>query len=347
MPEGTEMSATGVLRSREIFINFAVWKLSEQLMKDEKLLNDEIRRQAESLASGKDLREGTAEAPYGTRGGRVCRVRPDVMTVDDIVSAVPRLGNHRKLVERLMRMLWLDKVNHVHGKYCYEEGIPFSHLLVEDQFRIKLRIDGEENLARFAEGPFITVSNHPFGALDGILLLHIVGTYREDFRVMVNMILNYLSAMRPSFIAVDPSKSDDPAKRRATMQGIKEAMRHIRDGHPMGFFPAGAVAKVSRDLRIRDREWQPSVIRLINQMKVPVIPIYFHGHNGTFFNILGMIDWRLRTLRLPRELFNKTGQEVLVSIGKPIMPERQAEFTDLESFGKFLRESTDRLRSIK
>lgn len=314
------------------------------LMKDEKALNEEIRLQEEYLASGRDQREGSAEAPYGTRGGHVCRVRPDVMTVDDIVAAVPRLAPHRALVERMMRLLWLDKVNHVHGKYCYEEGIPFARLLVEDQFRIRLRIDGEEHLKRFADGPFITVSNHPFGALDGILLLYIVGSLRKDFRVMVNMFLNYLSAMRPSFIAVDPSKSDDPAKRRATMQGIKEAMRHIREGHPMGFFPAGAVAKVGRDLRIRDREWQPSVVRLIKQMRVPVVPVYFHGHNGTFFNILGMIDWRLRTLRLPRELFNKTGKEVHVSVGDPIMPERQDDFADPEAFGRFLRESTDILR---
>ena len=61
-------------------------------------------------------------------------------------------------------------------------------------------------------------------------------------------------------------------------------------------------------------------------MKVPVIPVYFHNHNSTFFNILGLIDWRLRTLRLPRELFNKTGREMHVSFGDPIMPDEQALF---------------------
>ncbi len=318
--------------------------LADTKMKDEKLINEEIAQQNEALAKGIDLPEGSPGAPFGTRGGRRCLVRPDVMTVDDVIAAVPRLAGRRHTLERIMNLLWMDKVNFVHGKYCYEEGIPFAHLLIEQQFRIRLRIDNEEILDRFPTGPFITVSNHPFGALDGILLLHILGGKRPDFRVMVNMFLNYLSAMRPSFIAVDPSKSDDPEKRRATMQGIKEAMRHLKEGHPMGFFPAGAVSKIDRSLRIRDREWQPSIIRLIKQMKVPVIPVYFHGHNGTFFNILGLIDWRLRTLRLPRELFNKTGKEVRVSIGEPIMPDRQADFTDIGEFGKFLRKSTDDLR---
>lgn len=316
-------------------------------MTDENLLNEAIIRQNDDLASGRDLPEGSPDAPFGTRGGRRCLVRPDVISVDDVVKAVPRLESHRDLIEKVMKLLWIDKVNYVHGHYCWTDGIPFAKELVEDQFRVKLTIDRAEILDRFKEGPFITVSNHPFGALDGILLLYIVGSRRPDFRVMVNLILNQLSAMRPSFIAVDPSKSDDPAKRKITMQGIKEAMKHIKDGHPMGFFPAGAVSKIDRTLRIRDREWQPSIIRLIKQMKVPVVPIYFHGHNGTFFNILGLIDWRLRTLRLPRELFNKTGKPVRATIGEPITPERQAQFTDIKEFGAFLRKSTDDLRWFK
>lgn len=274
-------------------------------------------------------------------------VTPDVLTYEKICEMAPVFKGHRRLVEAIFRWLWIDKVNYVHGKYCYETGIPFSHLLIEDQFRIRLRIDNEEVLDRFREGPFITVSNHPFGALDGILLLHLVGKHRPDFKVMVNMFLNYLSAMQPTFIAVDPAKSDDPEKRKVTMQGIREAMKRIKEGHPMGFFPAGAVSKIDRSLRIRDRQWQPTIVRIIKQMKVPVIPIYFHGHNGTFFNILGLIDWRLRTLRLPRELFNKTGKEVHVTIGEPIPVEKIDSFKSVEELGRFLRHTTDSLRHHK
>lgn len=275
------------------------------------------------------------------------KVTPDVLTYEKICEMAPVFKGHKKLVERIFRWLWIDKVNHVHGKYCYETGVPFSRLLIEEQFKIKLRIDGEEILDRFPDMPFITVSNHPFGALDGILLLHIVGRHRPDFKVMVNMFLNYLSAMQPTFIAVDPAKTDDPEKRKVTMEGIREVMKRIKEGHPVGFFPAGAVSKIDRTLRIRDRKWQPTVIRIIKQMKVPVIPIYFHGHNSTFFNILGLIDWRLRTLRLPRELFNKTGKEVHVTIGDPIMPDTLAQYPDLEQLADFLRKTTDSLRHHK
>lgn len=269
-----------------------------------------------------------------------CKVRPDVINYDDLCEMAPFFRRHPRLGRRLLHMVWLDRVNAVHGRYCHLTGVPFARALIEDQFRIRLRVDNEEILDRFPEGSFITVSNHPFGALDGIMLIHLVGRHRPDFRVMVNMFLNRLNAMRPSFIAVDPSQSDDPDKKLATMQGIREAMKQIRGGHPMGFFPAGAVSKVNGGLRIRDRRWQPSIIRLIMQMRVPVVPIYFHGHNSTFFNILGVIDWRLRTLRLPRELFASTGREYRVSIGEPVMPEEQARFADADAFGDFLRERT-------
>lgn len=267
-------------------------------------------------------------------------VRPDLLNYDDIRRMVPILDGHPKLVERIMHWLIIDKCNAVHSKYCYTTGVPFSNLLIDDCYKIKKRVDNEEVIDRFKGKPFVIVSNHPLGALDGILLIDIVGRHCPDFKVMVNMFLNYITAMRPSFIAVDPSGSENPEKKMQTMHGIRQAIAHVRAGHPIGFFPAGAVSKIDRTLHISDREWQESIIRLVKQLKVPVIPVYFHNHNSTFFNILGLIDWRIRTLRLPRELFNKTGKEIHLSFGEPILPEKQAEFDDIKEFGRFLREAT-------
>jgi putative hemolysin len=274
-------------------------------------------------------------------------IRPDVLNFEDISKMVPALAGHRKLVERVMHWLKVDEVNAVHGRNCHAVGVDFSHALIEDEFKIKVRVDNEEVLSRFPTGAFITVSNHPFGALDGIILLHMVGKYRPDFKVMVNLILNQISAMRPNFIAVDALASDDPEKKKVSMQGIREAMMLVKSGSPLGFFPAGAVSKVQKDLHIRDREWQSSIIRLVKQLKVPVVPIYFHGHNSTWFNILGMISWKLRTLRLPAEVFRRRGKSIHMSIGEPITVDEQTACPDMEALGKLLRERTYALEKIK
>lgn len=306
-----------------------------------------MESEKQSPATGNNVPDDTPET-FINADGVVCKVRPDVINFDDVKKMVPALTGHKKLVEKVMHFIGIDEVNRIHGSLCYEIGVPFSHLLVEKEFKFKLRVDNEEILSRFPTGAFVTVSNHPFGGMDGIILIHLVGKYRPDFRVMVNFFLNNIRAMRSSFIAVDPIKGDEnPEKKKITLDGIREAMKQVKEGHPMGFFPAGAVSKINRSLHVADRQWQPTVIRLIKQFKVPVVPIYFHGHNSTFFNILGLIDWRLRSIRLPKELFNMKGKEVHISVGEPVMPEKIAEFSDLDALGDYLREATYSLSKLK
>ena len=271
-------------------------------------------------------------------------IKRSVLDYDDIVAMVPKAAGHRKLINRLLHWLSVDKVNDVHDRYCDNPGPEFSRNLLKD-FDINLRVDGREVLDSLPDGAFITVSNHPFGALDGISLIALMGTLRPDFKVMVNMVLNRISAMRPNFIAVDALASDDPAKQTVSKKGIMEAIRQVRSGHPLGFFPAGAVSKINRSLRIEDREWQPTIIRLVRQMGVPVVPIYFHGHNSALFNILGVISWQLRTLRLPTEVWRKCHSTIHISVGDIIPAEKIKEFGDNDkALGEFLKASTYELR---
>lgn len=273
-------------------------------------------------------------------------IKRTVLDYNDIVEIAPQARGHEKLVNRVLHWLSVDKVNDVHDRYCDKPGPEFARNLLKD-FDINLRIDGKEVLDNLPEGAFITVSNHPFGALDGISLIAMMGSIRPSFKVMVNMVLNHISAMRPNFIAVDALASDDPAKKAVSMKGIKEAIMQVRRGKPIGFFPAGAVSKINGHLRIEDREWQPSIIRLIRQLKVPVIPIYFHGHNSTFFNILGLISWQLRTLRLPSEVWRKCHSTIHISVGEIILPEEYLKYDTDEALGKFLKGKTYEMRDRK
>lgn len=267
-----------------------------------------------------------------------------MLNFDDIAAMAPALAGHRKLVEWAMHAVAMDKVNDLHRHNCGTPGVPFTAGLL-NELDITLKIDGEEILDRFPEGAFVTVSNHPFGALDGISLIKIVGEHRPDFKVMVNMVLNHISAMRPNFIAVDALASDDPKKKAVSMRGIREALMHVRRGHPLGFFPAGAVSKINNRGRLEDREWQPVIIRLIQQLGVPVIPIFFHGSNSWWFNLLGRISWKLRTVRLPAEVFLKRHKTIHVSIGEPVSTEEIKRFgDDTEALGRFLKSKTYELK---
>lgn len=274
-------------------------------------------------------------------------VKRTVLDAEDIMQMAPPLAKHPKLVKRLMHWLSIDRVNATHSKFFDTPGAPFVRHLLEE-WDMTLDIDGLDVLDNLPEGPFITVSNHPFGAIDGIMLIDIIASRRPDYKVMVNMMLGRLSAMRPNFITVDAMGSDDPKKQAVSRAGVREVIQRIKEGHPVGFFPAGAMSKVNWRGRLTDRTWQPTVIRLIDKLKVPVIPIFFHGSNTWFFNFLGVACWQLRTLRLPSEVFRKQHQTMHISVGQPITVEQQQQHAgSLEELGLFLREKTYALRDNK
>ena len=275
-------------------------------------------------------------------------IRPDVLNYDDLRTLIPALDGHPRIANFLLRFLAVDKVNAVHAKCCDTPGPEFVRRLLLEEFRIKLRIDNADVLDNLPEGAFITVSNHPFGALDGIALIYLISSRRPAYRVMVNMILNKISAMRPNFIAVDQSASADPAKRAVSVAGIRQALRQLKEGEPVGFFPAGAMSKTTLRDGLQDRPWQQSILQIIHRAKVPVIPIYFHGSNSRWFNFLGHACWPARSLRLPAEVFRKTGTEMHISIGRPISADEQAAHGESpETLGAYLREQTYALRSFK
>ena len=266
-------------------------------------------------------------------------IKPKVLDYDDICKMVPFFEGKPKLVNFLFKMLKVDKVNWLHENNYKTPGAPFTKGILKD-LGITVVVENKEILDTLPEGPFITVSNHPFGALDGITLISELASRRKDYKVMVNLILNYITAMRENFIAVDPVATNDPAKKAVTMRGIREAMMHVKKGHPLGFFPAGSVAKINGKLQVEDRDWQPSIIRLIQQLKVPVIPIYFHGYNSMLSYIMGRICWPLRSLMLPSEVFRKQGATLRMTVGKPISVEEQAQYKSVDELTTLLKDTT-------
>ncbi len=275
-------------------------------------------------------------------------IRPDVLNYDDIRLMVPKLDGHEKLVNRLLKFISVDKVNAVHRACCDTPGPDFVRRLLFEQFKITLKVDNEQLLDNLPEGAFITVSNHPLGALDGIALIHLVASRRPAYRVLVNMILNRISAMRPNFIAVDALASDDPAKRAVSINGIRQALRQLKSGEPLGFFPAGAMSKSTLCHGVQDRPWQDAVLQIIYKARVPVIPIYFHDSNSLWCDFLGHVCWPARSLRIPAEVFRKAGKQLHISVGQPISVEEQiAHGANAAQLGDYLRAKTYELKKMK
>ena len=262
-----------------------------------------------------------------------------LITLDELETLAPvfrgRCGN--ALGRGLMRILSVDKLNDLYDRNLDYKGPDFARALLED-LGIGYEVINPEILDSLPEGPFITISNHPYGSIDGVLLLDFFGHLRPDFKVMVNRILGRIVPLQDNFIQVTPTGNTRQAPTRESIQGIKDAIAHVKAGHPLGIFPSGAVSDLSlKDRCIRDREWQEPVIRLIQKLNVPVVPVHFLDRNSDFYYSLGLLDWRIRLLRLPAEVFNKRGRRTRIAIGKIITPERQNEIRDIGELTAFLR----------
>ena len=62
------------------------------------------------------------------------------------------------------------------------------------EFGIEYSIGGLD-LKNLPTGPFITISNRPYGGADGLVLVDLFGHLRPDFKVTVNQILGLAKRM--------------------------------------------------------------------------------------------------------------------------------------------------------
>lgn len=254
----------------------------------------------------------------------------------DIRRALPVKGPLGSLIASCaMSLLGLNRINRLYPQFGAYRGREFTKEAMKT-FRISTDILPEEVEYIPREGPFIIVSNHPFGGWDGIVLYNTVAAVRPDFKILTNFILSLIPNLRDSFLAVNPFS--DRKQLRSSLPGLKAAMETIERGGCVGIFPAGEVSTYYRGNKFpADKEWTHTVMKLVTTCRVPVLPVYFDGSNSRLFHLLGRIHPMLRTLRLPRELLRRSPGTVTMRIGRPVPAGEIAKWQDPKELGRMLR----------
>ncbi len=238
----------------------------------------------------------------------------------------------------------LNKLNRLYlDVYDGETGLlPFLDRLL-DSLGITVEINEEDIKKIPVSGNFITVSNYPYGGLDAIILLRILHKLRPDFKVVTNNVLRNIEPLKEYFIGID---NMEDKTHPYSKEDIKRVKTVLKENTPLGLFPAGLVSSYHPEMNtVVDREWDISLIKMILEEKLPVIPVYFSGSNSVVYHLLGMIHPVLRTMKQPSEILNKKNRTIKVRIGRPIPVAMQNSFTDTGRFSKFLRAKTNLLGS--
>lgn len=237
----------------------------------------------------------------------------------------------------LMKALKISTLNKIYDRNKHLKELPFLNAIL-DEFQIKFEIPEEDFKRLPKDGAYITISNHPLGGIDGILLLKLMLEKEPNFKIIANFLLHRIDPMKPYIMPVNPFENHKDAK--SSVVGIKETLRHLRDGKPLGMFPAGEVSTYRDGKLVVDKAWEEGAIKVIRKAQVPVVPIYFHAKNSRLFYFLSKIDDTLRTAKLPSELLTQKDRIIKVRVGKPISVAEQNEYESIEDYTEFLRKKT-------
>lgn len=258
----------------------------------------------------------------------------------DVAKAtrLDRLGFLGILISKfLMWVLRISKINEIYERKKNLKGVVFLDSVL-NELEVDYEVSKEDLNKIPSEGPFVVVSNHPLGGVDGMILLKILSERRENVKALTNFLLNYIKPMSPYLIQVNPFEDKKDVK--SSFKGVKEALQHLKEGNPLLVFPAGEVSTHRDGKSIIDRPWLPTAIKIIKKAEVPIIPIYFKARNSNRFYFWSRISGIFRTALLPSELFSQKNKTIRIRIGNPIKVTTQKEYETLNEFSSFLRKKT-------
>ena len=213
-------------------------------------------------------------------------------------------------------------------------GFRLEALLAE--MMVKLDVQPADLKRIPIKGPLVAVANHPFGVLDGAALAVLLLRVRPDVRILTNSLLEGIPELHEHCIFVDPFRT--PFSVDKNVKPLKQALEWLRRGGALAVFPAGEVSQWNiRVAQVTDPAWNTVAARLVRKTGASALPVYFCGRNSVIFQLLGLINPRLRTLFLLQEFLQQRGKDVQVRIGGAIPSELIANLDNDEEATEYLR----------
>lgn len=234
----------------------------------------------------------------------------------------------------LTDVLKIHRIDALYKKYAGRREDEFIDAILED-LDIHLEFFEEELSHIPKEGAFVLVANHPFGGIDALLVLKLVGKIRPDLKILSNFLLTSIDSINQRFV---PTHIFEDHPGEMSDEGLLIAEQHLKYGGPLAVFPAGQVSVYNlKSKSIKDRLWDPAVMKFIKDVKLPVVPFFISGRNGLLFHLLNAISPVVRSAKVQSEFVKLQDRSVTIRIGNPIPLKEQKEFSNYHEYGRYLR----------
>ena len=216
---------------------------------------------------------------------------------------------------RVMRWAGLDPLWQAYA------GLPMGAADFEKRLLAALNIGwriGEGTSATIPrQGGLLVVGNHPTGAAEGLIAQALIGSVRDDWRVLGNRTIAVLPELAHRQIGVSPGQAESIA--------MVAAARHLRQGGALLMFPAGTVAHWQPGRGYAEAPWHPSAMGLARLSGAAVQPLCFTARTTLRWKILSAISRKARTALLPKELLAQRGRTIMLDVPAPVFDRKEID----------------------
>lgn len=200
------------------------------------------------------------------------------------------------------------KAEHYCGAGFFDEALKYVG--------ITYRMRGIENLDMSKK--YVFACNHPLGGPEALIIGSLFRQiYGDGFKVPSNQLLMNMKPLKEFFVPVNVISS-----KQSRDLGVKIAEMFSSDMQVL-VFPAGLCARKIKG-KVTEMPWKKMFVTQSRKYEKDIVPIHISGFNSKrffFFSWLSRIlklKFNLGMIFLVDELFNKKGQEFVITIGKPI-----------------------------
>ncbi len=236
-----------------------------------------------------------------------------MIRVEDIIRQHTTLPMPHIVLRVLERLLHERDINRLlHGG----EGLA-PHDFLRYIFReldVRARVECVEPLD--SSGRYLFVANHPFGALDGMLLADMLLERWRDVGVVVNDMLMHIEPLRELWIPVSKRGRQSMAEGERYHEAFASSRQILT-------FPAGVCSRVVNG-RVADLRWHARFVRDAERYDRRIVPVYVDGAlSKRFYDIYRLrcavgFSLNVERLLLVDELFAQSGQKIRIVVGQPI-----------------------------
>ena len=241
---------------------------------------------------------------------RFCLLR-GMLDLKDILRQHTGYAVPRALLRPLECLLHIEELNDIISAGRGLAPQPFLQYVFR-RFDVSCEV---HYTVRIDDDRYIFVANHPFGALDGMLLADMLLRRWRDVGVVVNDMLSHIAPLGELWIPVNKFGRQHSA--RLYHDSLCSATKQILT------FPAGLCSRW-RDGRVEDLAWQTRFVKDAERYDRRVVPIFVAGElSQRFYNIYRLrralrISANVELLLLVDELFRQRGSRVPIVVGQPI-----------------------------